>query len=253
VGQSGIVKVRLLPGQDHYEATSQNGVQSLAFAQQKGSYRFGAVSLTPNVRSSSLSSYRDLVGYSVTLPVVGAVTGSVWGTDIYTDDSSPSVAAVHAGIVAAGEFAFVKATLLPGQGRYDGSARYGVTSQSYGAFDGSYRLERAPEPWTVQLPAGEDASRVVPLSALRGRPGTSFIVQVVGAASGNVWGTGAYTDDSSIAAAAVHAGLLKPGELGFLRVTVEGGRDSYAGSERNGVKSSNYGAYDGSFRLARVR
>ena len=171
----------------------------------------------------------------------------------YTDDSSPAVAAVHAGVLAAGDFAFVKATLLPGQGRYDGSARYGVTSQSYGPFDGSYRIERATEPWTVQLPGGEDASRVVSLASLRGRPGTSFIVQVVGAASGSVWGTGVYTDDSSIAAAAVHAGLLKPGELAFLRVTVEGGRDSFAGTERNGIKSSNFGSYDGSFRLARVR
>ena len=77
-------------------------------------------------------------------------------------------------------------------------------------------------------------------------------MQVVGAASGPVWGTGAYTDDSSIAAAAVHAGLLKPGELGFVRVTVEAGRDSYEASERNGIKTSPFGKFDGSFRLGRV-
>ena len=65
-GQSGIVKVRPLPGQDHYEASSQNGVQSLAYGQQRGSYRFGAVSIATRARSSSLSSYRDLVGHSVT-------------------------------------------------------------------------------------------------------------------------------------------------------------------------------------------
>ena len=251
-GQSGIVKVRLLPGQEHYEASNQNGVQSLEYARQRGSYRFGAVSVTQRTRTSSLTSYRDLVGSSITLPAVGAVTGSVWGTDVYTDDSSAAAAAVHAGVIGPGEFAFLKVTLLPGQAGYAGSARYGVTSQSFGAFEGSYRVERAPEPWTVQLPGGEDASRVVPLNTLRGRPGTSFVVQVVGAATGNVWGTGDYTDDSSMAAAAVHAGLLKPGELGFIRVTVEAGRDAYAGSERNGIKSSNFGSYDGTFRLARV-
>lgn len=38
-------------------------------------------------------------------------------------------AAVHAGVLGVGDFAFLKVTLLPGQGRYDGSARYGVTSQ----------------------------------------------------------------------------------------------------------------------------
>ena len=251
-GQSGIVKVSPLPGQDRYDATNQNGVQSNAYARQRGSYRFAGVSITTPARSSSISSYRDLVGHSVTLPAVGAASGSVWGTDVYTDDSSPGAAAVHAGVLSAGEFGFLKVTLMPGQPRYDGSPRYGVTSQSFGPFDGSFRVERAQEPYTVELPGGEDASRIVPLSALRSRPGSSFIVQVVGAASGSVWGTGAYTDDSSIAAAAVHAGLLKPGELGFLRVTTEGPRESFAASEKNGVKSNAYGKFDGSFRLARV-
>lgn len=251
-GQSGIVKVRPLPGQDRYEATNQNGVQSLAYGPQRGSYQFGAVSIATRTRTSSLSSYRDLVGQSVTLPAVGTVTGSVWGSDVYTDDSSLAAAAVHAGVLGVGDFAFLKVTLMPGQASYAGSARYGVTSQNFGSFDGSVRIERAPEPWTVQLPGGEDASRLVPLGSLRGRPGSSFVVQVVGAENGSVWGTGAYTDDSSIAAAAVHAGLLKPGEVGFVRVTVEAGRDSYEGSERNGIRSSSYGKYDGTFRLGRV-
>jgi len=43
-----------------------------------------------------------------------------------------------------------------------------------------------------------------------------------------------------------------PGELGFVRVTTEAGRESYAGSERNAIKSAAYGKWDGSFRLDRV-
>ena len=78
-------------------------------------------------------------------------------------------------------------------------------------------------------------------------------MQAVGSATGPVWGSGVYTDDSSIAAAAVHAGLLKPGELGFLRVTVAPGRQSYPASEQNGIKSQTYGPWDGSFRLERVK
>ncbi|HEV3139473.1 MAG TPA: LCCL domain-containing protein [Vicinamibacterales bacterium] len=70
--------------------------------------------------------------------------------------------------------------------------------------------------------------------------------------TGSVWGTGIYTDDSSIAAAAVHAGLLKPREIGFVRVVVDDGRESYAASESNGVKSQPYGMWEGSFRLERV-
>jgi hypothetical protein len=188
------------------------------------------------------------------MPVVGAIGGGIWGTDTYTDDSPPGVAAVHAGLLSPGEWGFVKVTLLPGQGRYDGSMRNGVASQNYGEFGGSYRIESSPEQ-PVQLPGGEDASRLVPVGALRNRQGASFVVQVVGATSagGSVWGTDSYTDDSPIAVAAVHAGLLKPGETGLIRVTIERGRESYTGSPRNGVTSLNYGAHPGSYRIERIK
>lgn len=253
LGQTGIVKVRMLPGQDLYEGTSQNGVRSTSYGRGPGGYRFTAVTVTTPSRSSSLSSYRDLVGHSVTLPVVGSVSAGVWGSDVYTDDSSAAAAAVHAGVLAPGEFGFVKITLLPGQDRYEGSSRNGVTSQPYEKFDGSFRIEPAPQPWVVQLPGGEDASRLVPMNTMRGRTGTSFIVQVKGTIAGTVWGTGIYTDDSSIAAAAVHAGLLKADEIGMLRVTITAGRESYTPSEANGVKSQPYGPWEGSFRIERVR
>lgn len=251
-GQTGIVKVRVLPGQDKYEGTRQNDVQSNAYGRHDGSYRFMAVAVLVPSRTASLSSYRDLVGHAITLPVVGSTSGSVWGSDIFTDDSSLAAAAVHSGALAAGEFGFVKVTLLPGQSRYEGSARNGVTSQTYDGFDGSFRVEPASQPWTVQLPGGEDASRLVSMNGMRGRTDLSFVVQTVGAAAGPLWGTNIYTDDSSIAAAAVHAGLLKAGELGFIRVTIVPGRDSYPASERNGVKSQPFGAWQGSFRLERV-
>jgi len=252
-GQIGIVKVRILPGQDKYDGTQQNGVSSGAYARHEGSYRFSAVSVVTPTRTSSLSSYRDLVGFTIPMPLVGATSGSVWGSDVYTDDSAAAAAAVHAGVLQPGEFGFVKITLMPGQERYETSARNGVTSQAYDAWEGSFRVEPASQPWLLQLPGGEDASRLVQFNALRGRTGLTFQVQVIGSASGTVWGTGTYTDDSSIAAAAVHAGLLKPKELGILRVTIVAGQQSYAASDSNGVKSEPYGPWEGSFRLERLK
>ncbi len=41
--------------------------------------------------------------------------------------------------------------------------------------------------------------------------GAVHYFRVTGAAEGQVWGTDTYTRDSSLGAAAVHAGLLKPG------------------------------------------
>jgi hypothetical protein len=159
---------------------------------------------------------------------------------------------VHAGVLAAGEYGFVKITLMPGQARYEGSARNAVASQPFGPFEGSFRVERDSEPPVVQLPGGEDASPLLQLQSLRGRTGASFVVQVVGSPTGPLWGTGTYTDDSSIATAAVHAGLLEPGELGFLRVTIAAGRESFTASESHGVKSQPFGPWEGSFRVERV-
>ena len=86
---------------------------------------------------------------------------------------------------------------------------------------------------------------------MRDQAGKEFDVQVVGSADGSVWGgdNGVYTDDSSLAAAAVHAGLLKNGERGVVRVRILPAQDHYAGSNRNGITSESWESWGGSFQL----
>ncbi len=64
--------------------------------------------------------------------------GSVWGTDIYTDDSSICNAALHAGLINSGSGGTVTIEIRPGQQSYTGSSRNGVGSASYAAWYGSY-------------------------------------------------------------------------------------------------------------------
>jgi hypothetical protein len=59
---------------------------------------------------------------------------------------------------------------------------------------------------------------------------------------GAVWGTDTYTDDSSLCRAAVHAGAI-PATGGAVTVLRSAGRPLYVGSRRNGIQSSDYGAY----------
>ena len=87
---------------------------------------------------SNLVSYRDKVGQIFQFTLTGRPTGSVWGTDIYTDDSALACAAVHAGVVLAGETKVVTVKIVAGQSSYQGSVRNGVTSSSYGTWPGSY-------------------------------------------------------------------------------------------------------------------
>lgn len=65
-----------------------------------------------------------------------------------------------------------------------------------------------------------------------------------------VWGTDIYTSDSAICAAAVHAGILTMGG-GTVYVRLERGRQSYAGTTRNGITSQAHGPARGSFRIER--
>jgi len=101
-------------------------------------------------------------------------------------------------------------------------------------------------------PDGEPRAAPRNLTGVEAVPGQSFVLRVTGSAEGPVWGTDVYTDDSSIAAAAVHAGLLQPGETGTIMVTVQQGYRGYAASSRNGIESMDYGEWGRSYMLQRL-
>lgn len=100
---------------------------------------------------------------------------------------------------------------------------------------------------------GEDGFQILPdpgnMMGYRGQVGTVLVFELVGSTGGAVWGSGVYTDDSSVATAAVHAGVLAPGESGLVTIEVLGGQPTYPGTASNGVTSSNYGSWDGSFQF----
>src|SRR6185436_15804587 len=55
------------------------------------------------------------VGQVFFFRVTGSTDGSVWGSDLYTADSTVASVAVHAGVLKAGQSGIVKVTVLPGQ------------------------------------------------------------------------------------------------------------------------------------------
>lgn len=67
--------------------------------------------------------------YEVT--VTGGLYGSVWGTGPYTDDSNFAVAAVHAGLVSAGQTAIVRVHPVGVLPSFEGSFRHGVTTSAW--------------------------------------------------------------------------------------------------------------------------
>ncbi|MBI5515137.1 MAG: hypothetical protein HY909_15275 [Deltaproteobacteria bacterium] len=92
------------------------------------------------------------------------------------------------------------------------------------------------DPWarTATEHRGHNGNRVVYNCPAGGSPHT-------------VWGSGPYTDDSSVCSAAVHAGVISAAEGGEVTMELRPGRDRYQGTARNGVESRPYGAWPGSF------
>ena len=92
---------------------------------------------------ANLVGYRNRVGQTFQFTVTGANAGAVWGTDVYTDDSSVARAAVHAGVLAIGETRTVTVSILPGQASYPASTRHGISSASWGSWAGSFAFAGA--------------------------------------------------------------------------------------------------------------
>lgn len=192
------------------------------------------------------TTYRGQEGKRITVVCTPkAEMGRVWGTDVYTDDSSICGAAVHAGVISAAEGGAVTAVITGGRPSYAASERNGVTSRSYGEFPGSFTVEKGD--------GGEIdwSTRAAGLERLRG-PLALTCPPTKSVSPSTVWGSDTYSDDTAICAAAVHAGVITPARGGRVLIEPAPGRTSYRGTSRNGVRSLDYGQWAKSFRFEGV-
>lgn len=68
--------------------------------------------------------------------------GSIWGSDVYTSDSSLGAVCVHAGLLQPGESGVVKVTSVAPLPVFQGTSRNGVTSQQWDrSWPGAYRVK----------------------------------------------------------------------------------------------------------------
>lgn len=250
VGETRNLTIKILGGKASYQGSSSHGVVSYDFDTWVGSYTFvdAPTAEQPAVvmpDPGNLRGFRGQVGQTLSFSVTGAIGGSLYGDGIYTDDSQLAAAAVHAGVLGLGEQGTVSVIIMPGQQNYASARRNNVSSNEYGAWDGSFRFVGTPSaPEGIPPDPGN-------MTAYRGFNGKVLQFYVVGQGSGSVYGDGIYTDDTRIAAAAIHAGLLKDGEAGVLSIEVLPGQDQYTGAERNGITSLTYGTWSGSYRFVK--
>jgi hypothetical protein len=66
--------------------------------------------------------------------------GTVWGTELYTDDSRICLAAIHAGVIENAVGGAFTLTFRPGQQRYSGTTANGVTTLDYAVWRASFAV-----------------------------------------------------------------------------------------------------------------
>jgi hypothetical protein len=191
-----------------------------------------------------LTAYRNQVGAVLTLQLTGSALGSVFGNYVYSDDSNPAVAAVHAGILAHGQRGTVRVEILGPRDGVGAAERNGVSGHPFPQIAGSYRFADLAMPEDGAAPPDPGH-----LMRWRNSVGETLTFTVLGASGATIWGDGIYSDDSPLGVAAVHAGVLVPGQIGEVTLVITGPQASFAGSTRNGVVSTSYGNHVGSYQI----
>jgi hypothetical protein len=199
--------------------------------------------------NANATAHRGNVGATVAVDCpAGGPLGTVWGSGIYTDDSSICSAAVHAGFITVAAGGAVTIEIRRGEKAYVGTTQNGVTSQRWGSWSGSFSMVSAT-PGTAPPSGGSKVKAISwtdAATALRGHTGTFEFSCPSGGRASTVWGSGLYTDDSSICTAAVHAGVITTSG-GIVEIEMRPGAASYTGTTQNNVTTHRWGGWAGSF------
>lgn len=140
----GVVWAAITEGLQSYEGSERNGVKTSNYGSYRGSVSFAGAPESPTLDDAALDQCPgDMRGKTAPIkchcPASMLGSGSVWGTDIYTEDSAVCRAALHAGVITT-EGGNVTAVPIAGQQQYTASERNGVSSRDYGSWGASYIL-----------------------------------------------------------------------------------------------------------------
>ncbi|MGB3495907.1 MAG: LCCL domain-containing protein [Elainellaceae cyanobacterium] len=196
--------------------------------------------------------FRGQWGDDVTLycPANGAPQ-QIWGSDVYSDNSSICTAAVHAGLITVEEGGAIAIRILPGQSTYAGSSQNDITSSSIDQWTGSFTFTTLRDfvagvtvtgreilplnvaTWSTTAKAL--ASPVVQSSPFQVSEQSIALYCPSGGEPASVWGSDIYEDTSSVCSAAVHAGRINRESGGAIAIKLASRQPFYIGSTRNGI------------------
>jgi len=161
LSRGGVVTIEIRPGRQTYGSTTRNGIKTTTYGEYARSYVFRGVpsaaskssevadvpannsdmeeEATPIDWSTSAAGFSGEAGQTYTLQCpAGGTKATVWGSEIYTADSSICTAAVHKGLITTARGGIVTIEIRPGKSIYGSTTRNGVKTNSYGEYGRSY-------------------------------------------------------------------------------------------------------------------
>jgi thiol-disulfide isomerase/thioredoxin len=114
------------------------------------------------------------------------------------------------------------------------------------------RVQAAAEGNTNPVGGGGDPGRITHVDIRRLEIGDQVTLRVTGRSGGPIWGDSMYTLDSDLGTAAVHAGLLRIGEPGRIKVWVVPPPPSFGEASRHGILSRKWGPFRAAMVLQAV-
>ena len=254
--KGGMVTVRPGGGCSSYAGTTRNGVASQPWGQYARSFWFeghGQGACTPIKDGGACpSSFQAVpmrprgVAFRCTCAGGASDSGSIYGTGMYTTDSSICTAAVHAGVITEQKGGMVRVRPGPGCGHYSGTRQNGVLSTGWGPYQASFWFEGHGNGKCPAVTEGGRCPSFTEIPVAQARAGFSCQCPP-NASAASVWGTGLYTTDSDICTAAVHVGAIGERKGGMVTVRSAPGCNRYVSSPRNGVESQDWGPYSSSY------
>ena len=250
----GTVNIQMAAGKSSYKGSAAHGITSNSYGSYSSSFTVVAASPAAAVVGyggsgweTGTTGYSSFIGTRISFGCpAGGTASSVWGTGSYTADSSVCTAAVLEGKITLASGGSVTVQIIPGQSSYKGSTSNGVTSNSYGSYNGGFTIVGATR--SVPSPSPGGTGWNTDPSSFRSAGAAGWSTSAPRSASRTRSGARAPTPTTApCARPRCSRGRSRCPVGGTVTIELRPGQSSYKATSGNGIKSSSYASWGGSF------
>ena len=164
VDQPGLVTILVSAGADAFTGSTRNGVTTKSYGPNATSYSFDRTGAPGQIDWSTKGMgipETFTSSFPVTCPGSGAMTFQIWGSDVYHEESSICIAAVHAGLITRATGGNILVQGDNGKYTYPAVDRNGVLSTAWSGGALSFKVSASTK-YTIAVSPSPDGAGATP-------------------------------------------------------------------------------------------